>query len=956
MNKFLRIFIGLSIILLVLSVTALSCNKAGGGSGSGSGSGSGGGDGSGSGGNNDGGNGGVRDGNGGNGGVRDPLAGCTTGTTGTNICFENFDASVAEKATDGTIQLKVSGFPKVAASTDIATTDIAVVKTTDAANFKRAFDLTIKVDGTAAAEGLLLVGPGNLLGNNVTNFSVDKGVDQALTTYTERKEGIVSVAATGAATANGLLPSGWNILTPFMKDGTPASANADASPFAFTATSGIHGTKPILFCRTTISTITSAASVQTTTKLTGGQKASCYVGALGADFTGKAVEDWLNETAGNNFKKKFNIAVAGIKTDTKTVDNIGLKAADKVAAFRDGIDKDELKLIAEINPSTYKKFAVEVVRGDFAYKPPEIIFENFDTSIAEPVGDDTNTIHLKVSGFPKVAASTDIATTDITAVKMVHAARFKRAFDVIIAKGTSGDAAATGGLVLVGPGNLLGNNVTNFSVDAGVNKDITTYSDDERKEGIRSDEARGAATANGLLPLGWNILSPFMKDGAPTSADADTSPFAFTARSGTDATKPIFFCKTTISTITSGLDAGAGTAQDDTKLTGGQKASCYVGASGVPFIGKAAEDWLNETAGNTFKKKFNIAVAGIRTDDNPISKIGLTAADKAAAFRNGLTQVEMKEIADKNPSAHKKVAIEVVRGDFAYKSPEIVIDNFAPGVRLNNNAIQIKTSAFPTTAATTDITADITIVANDALAGSLNKIFDVKITGGFAGDATGGLVMIGPGDITGTGDFRDLSIGVLGSGTQDQRKEGFISAVAGSRNQSPVLMPGWNYYGIFMNLDTPTSSTSGPDVSPFAFTESPTKNSHPFMFCRSTLTEVTHDMQNMPGSIKATTTFAGGQTAHCYIGAKGAAFTGGEVTDWLGATAGNSFKKTFNITIGAFRTDDKTVADIMPGVDDAAKVTALSDGLSKADIADIISRYPNKDKKVSVTIVDDSTW
>ena len=593
--------------------------------------------------------------------------------------------------------------------------------------------------------------------------------------------------------------------------------------------------------------------------------------------------------------------------------------------------------------------------GDSNNPPPAgtIVFENFDTDVAEMVN---GTIQLKASGFLDNGQYFDFVEdmSNMLSVGNPHKSKTKRAFDITI---SSQGAKAKEGLIMVGPGNLA--NVNAFSLDR-LTKVAQDFSEAEKREGVVGG-VRGSSSADSFRDLGWSIFGVFMNTNVPKNAaeaDPKASPFAFTPTTGTFAVHPFLLCQAIVTSITTGFETGApGTlpARDTTKLEGGQKASCYVGSAGNVFSsGKAANDWFDATTAN-FKRKFNIAVAGLKTDGKTIADLGLKAADKAAAFRDGITTAEMKEITAVTTSGYTNIAVEVVKGTLpGYTAPTaatISIGNFdaADEVRANTagDAIRIKASAFPTTATSTTITDGIGSLATITDVSTLKRVFDITVAGGGkANNATGGLVMVGPGNFTKIDDFSDQGGGGANS-LPTTFKEGFGS---GTRDGNTLVggkyqQGGINYYGVFMNDTAPT--VAGADTSPFAFTAS--GGSHPFLFCRATLTAFS-------GGYNPDHTFAGGQTASCYIGSKGTAFSGQSAT-WLATTPSANFKKTFNIAIGAIRTDAAKTSDILSGATIQFKmVKFVNEGLSSTDIAKIASRYSSILKTVSVTIVESTAW
>lgn len=290
--------------------------------------------------------------------------------------------------------------------------------------------------------------------------------------------------------------------------------------------------------------------------------------------------------------------------------------------------------------------------------PPAIVITNIDSSIAQLNGD---TIELKASGFPTAVANTD-ADANINSLSSAPNGSLKRAFDVIITGGFLG--AATGGLISISTGNKL--NANDFSIGS-VRDSFIDYSSFRQKEGTISLRATDVSAANGYANSGWNIYGVFMNNTAPTdaaSAAANASPFSFTPITGANETRPFIFCRTTISTITDSLtyfpNNNGTRVEDGTVLTGGHKASCYVGSFITAFTGANANAWLNTPASNTFKKKFDFAVIGIRTDGKTIAQIGLPGTNKAMAFWDGLVSTEITALTAANPSAFKKFSATIV--------------------------------------------------------------------------------------------------------------------------------------------------------------------------------------------------------------------------------------------------------------------------------------------------------
>ena len=592
--------------------------------------------------------------------------------------------------------------------------------------------------------------------------------------------------------------------------------------------------------------------------------------------------------------------------------------------------------------------------GDSGPPKAEIIFTNFDTAVAEMVN---GTIELKASGFSATPVSADVTGPDADDIVNSTSGAFKKAFEIVM---KSGGTLATGGLVMVGPGNL---GVNDFSL-RGVDDLLTAYPAEQQREGIVTEVKATFAGNAADRPPGWSIYGIFSKPDAPKAATKgpDSSPFAFTPTTGARATQPALFCRSTISSITfpNGNNRNTVAFDDKTTLAGGEKASCYVINFGAAFIERTALEWLDTAAGDNFKKKFNIAVAGIRTDAKTVAQLGLSGVDdaaKAAAFRDGITKDEMKTIATGHSSGYTNIAVEVVKdAGFTYAPPatlDIKATSPATGVTIDNanNTITIAASAFPTAAADSDITKGFEVLSG-AAANSLTNAFDITFTGG-TGAITGGIVLVGPGNFTGIDSFSDRTTGRgLNGSIPGTFKEGFGSGaptVAGNVNANGYNASGMSYYGIFMNDTAPTATTKGADSSPFAFSPTTTEgtdNTQPFLFCRATVTSFTTAILDMNRS------YAGGQTARCYIGAKGAAFTGTAATAWTGKTAGDTFKKEFKIAVGAIRTDALTLDQFLPGASGAvSKLTSTTDGLDEADFRHMVNTYPNGFETFTVRLV-----
>ena len=235
----------------------------------------------------------------------------------------------------------------------------------------------------------------------------------------------------------------------------------------------------------------------------------------------------------------------------------------------------------------------------------------------------------------------------------------EKMFDLEITGGVVGTTPAKEGLVLVSIGSL--NSFDEFSTPARA----TVPTGYLTGPYVADPRATGSGTAPIYKPAGMGFFAHFIDKTTPTSEKADEAPFSFTYHSGGLSDEQVLVtCRSVVSTITT-----ATPDPDTTKLTGGQKATCYIALRSVSFLGR--NEWNDaitaaDASTTTFyKTKFYITVAAIRTDDKNLSQIlsgfpGNTPADKVAAFMNGLSTDEMKALKNANVFAYKKILLNLV--------------------------------------------------------------------------------------------------------------------------------------------------------------------------------------------------------------------------------------------------------------------------------------------------------
>lgn len=340
MKQLFKILLAACIIALAAFTMAVSCEKNSGGGNNNSGSG-----------NNGSGN------NGGNGNSSQPPP--------PSIAFTNFVADTAKLVNDNEIKLNGTKFPAEFGLSDATVLAVDVFRNqfTTTNKFKRVFDVIITGGATTdATGGLVIVDVGSR--NNIGSFSMP--TDNASIGSGSGIAGLVK--STGATD---LQPLGHSIYAAFLDPTTPGNADQAKSgnaPFAFTKDSAIQ---PFVICRTTLTNITqtktvggnSSLDVRPSATLAGGQKASCYIGGKGGVFTGTVASTWLMTLSSNTFKKSFDIAIAAVRTDGKTIADLmpGNNETEKVAVFNNGLSTDEMTALAAANPSAFRKVKLTMV-------------------------------------------------------------------------------------------------------------------------------------------------------------------------------------------------------------------------------------------------------------------------------------------------------------------------------------------------------------------------------------------------------------------------------------------------------------------------------------------------------------------------------------------------------------------------------------------------------------------
>lgn len=255
------------------------------------------------------------------------------------------------------IVLKASQFPRTAVGPVSTHFGRVVDPSTPATAIKPAFSFELK-DATG---GLLFLFQGN------ANYPET----QRPTTFANTAADNTGVKMVqGETTASGGIPAGLNFFSVFASKHTPTTNDPNSEPFAFTTSTGASGTQPILWCVTTIPGIANINSDDFATKtLEGGQITDCYIASLGNSIANPtALSDWFRVTRRSPpFKRSVAVKIFAIRTDTKTIANIGLPGindAAKVAAFRNGLSYTDILFLHGNNPTFYSKVLHIRIVGD----------------------------------------------------------------------------------------------------------------------------------------------------------------------------------------------------------------------------------------------------------------------------------------------------------------------------------------------------------------------------------------------------------------------------------------------------------------------------------------------------------------------------------------------------------------------------------------------------------------
>ena len=166
------------------------------------------------------------------------------------------------------ITILASKFPTAAAG--VATDHVK--KVVDGADTVRAEAFSVTYDKATAG---MVVG----VAGTVTDIkTIEIPMDLTVTAYPNTEAADKNVNVVMGSAAAGLVSVGVNVFSPF--------ASKTAADNAFTAAADIQ---PVLICK---SAIAFTAAPKATDKLTGGQKATCYVAALGAKPLGGNEAAW----------------------------------------------------------------------------------------------------------------------------------------------------------------------------------------------------------------------------------------------------------------------------------------------------------------------------------------------------------------------------------------------------------------------------------------------------------------------------------------------------------------------------------------------------------------------------------------------------------------------------------------------------------------------------------------
>lgn len=272
--------------------------------------------------------------------------------------------------------------------------------------------------------------------------------------------------------------------------------------------------------------------------------------------------------------------------------------------------------------------------------------------------------------------------------------------------------------------------------------------------------------------------------------------------------------------------------------------------------------------------------------------------------------------------------------------------------------ILLKLSAWPTAVADSDVHFGEIITRGSA--NTRKKAFEIVNK-----KATEGLLLVVRGNIAGPNDAKTRGIGAFDGRTTLRAFNGTAADDLGIRAISTAtangnVPAGLSYISIFASKLIPTADPTdnadpAPDAAPFAFTSIPTGfwPAQPIFYCIATAPALT-------ATVAATDKLVGAHKADCYVTSVGASF--GNVaadaarrTQWF--TAADPFKREIKVAIVALKTDGKTIADLMPGANDNAKVENLKDGIDANEMRAISAVNGDPPfKKINIKIVNDADF
>ena len=296
-------------------------------------------------------------------------------------------------------------------------------------------------------------------------------------------------------------------------------------------------------------------------------------------------------------------------------------------------------------------------------------------------------------------------------------------------------------------------------------------------------------------------------------------------------------------------------------------------------------------------------------------------------------------------------------GDDTPPKPDITITNLVAGkAKLGaktdgNDTILINAGGFGdiltrTSAAIADSDGLVEMV-NNPVDATTDKLFDLTITGGIAGNATAGLVLVNTGDL---GNFTNFSVPAPG-GTVTYESGPYRTVSANPKNNAAVYNPaGMKIYGVFVDAQTPPASADA-SATPFSFTgydhpSSGIGHTQLLISCRSVVSTITTTTPNPD------TVLTGGQTATCFAGVRSTAVFG--EGNWnnefnKATTAGTAFKKAFYIAVAGIRTDGKKLSEVLknfPQTTDQRKVEEFMNEIAASEMKLLVANNIIAYKKI----------